>query len=117
MQQNNYQITEKHHSRLGIASVIIGFGLPVLLVLFIIAGAFLGTRPGTTGNDIVVVLMLIALSFPLLHLIALVFGLVGIFSKKTKKLFPIIGTVVNGLLLVTGVLVIIFFAANLKFKG
>jgi p-aminobenzoyl-glutamate transporter AbgT len=117
MQENNYKITEKRHSRLGIASVAIGIILPVLLVLFIVAGIFLGTRKGTTGNDIVVVLMLISLSFPLFHLIAFVFGIIGIFSKKTKKLFPIIGTIINALLLLIGVLVIVFFAANLKFPG
>ncbi len=115
--QANYQITEKRHSRLGIASVAIGIILPVLLILFIIAGIFLGTRKGTTGNDVVAALMLISLSFPLFHLMAFVFGIIGIFSKKTKKLFPIIGTVINGFLLLAGVLVIVFFAANLKFPG
>lgn len=115
MQPNNYRIIEKRHSRLGITSVAIGIILPVLLVLFIIAGIFLGTRKGTTGNDIVAALMLVSLSFPLFHLLALGFGITGIFSKKTKKLFPIIGTVINGFLLLTGVFVVSFFAANLKF--
>lgn len=115
--QPNYQIIEKRHSRLGIASVVVGILLPVLLVLFIVAGVFLGTRKGTLGNDIMVVLMLIALSFPLLHLIALVFGIIGIFSKKTKKVFPVTGTIINALLLLVGILVIVFFAANLKFPG
>ncbi len=114
MQQNNYHIAEKRHSRLGIASVAIGIGLPVLLVLFIVAGGFLGTRPGTTGNDIMVVLMLIALSFPFLHLMALVFGIIGWVSQKTKNLFPVAGVILNGFFLLAGVFLVFFIITNLK---
>ena len=114
---NNYQITEKRHSRLGIASTAIGIALPVLLVLFIVAGVFLGTQKGTTGNDVMVVLMLISLSFPFLHLMALVFGIIGWASKKTKNLFPVAGVILNGFFLLAGIFLVFFIITNLKFPG
>jgi Family of unknown function (DUF6142) len=113
-EQNNYQITERRHSRLGIASVIIGIILPILLVLFIVATGFLELDRNRMRNDIEGYLVVVSLSFPVLHLMALIFALIGIFSKKTKKVFPIIGIVINTILMVAGVVLIIFIISVLS---
>src|SRR4051794_34522641 len=108
MRQNNFQITKKHHSLLGIASVAIGLTLPVLLVSFILATGFLESEKHSLRNDIESYMITAGLSFPVLHLLALIFALVGIFSKKTKKVFPIIGVVLNAILLIAGIALLVF---------
>jgi hypothetical protein len=113
IEQTNIQTAPKRHSRLGIASIIIGLSLPVLLVVFIIIAAMTDAKKGTTGNDIIGVLFLIMLSFPFLHMLALIFGLIGTFSKKTKKLLPISGAVINGFLLLLVVVFIVFIIPQL----
>ncbi len=114
MQQNNYQTTQKHHSRLGIASVIIGIILPILLVSFIVASGFLEADKNRLRNDIEGYMIRVSLSFPVLHLMALIFALIGIFSKKTKKVFPIIGIILNTILLIAGVVLIVFIISILS---
>ncbi len=106
IEQANIQTAQKRHSRLGIVSVVIGFLLPVLLAFFILTGAMLDAKKGTLGNDILVAYLLISLTFPFLHLAAFILGLIGIFSKKTKKLLPISGMIINGFLL----LMVVIFA-------
>jgi hypothetical protein len=108
MMQQNDQLTEKRHSRLGLAAVIIGLMLPVLLVLFIVATGLLEAERVKTRNDIEGSLLLVSLSFPLVHLTALIFALVGLFSRKTKKLFPVTGAVLNGVLMAIGIGLIVF---------
>ena len=85
IEQTNIQTAPKRQSRLGIASVIIGLSLPVLLVFFIVSGVLMDTKKGTVSNDILLAYLLISLTFPFLHLLALIFGLIGAFSKKTKS--------------------------------
>ncbi|MEP6904297.1 MAG: hypothetical protein ABJA66_21450 [Actinomycetota bacterium] len=107
MQQNNYQIPEKRHSRLGIASVVVGFGLPVLLVLFVLVIYLLESNKSPWANDIEQNLFIVSLLFPLVHLIALILALVGLFSKQTKNLFPIIGLVLNLILMIVGIILLV----------
>lgn len=113
IEQTNIQIAPKRQSRLGIASVVIGLSLPLLLAAFIAGGILMDTKKGTVGSDIMVAFMLISLSFPFLHLLALIFGLIGAFSKKTKKLLPVSGAVINGFLLLLVVVFIIFIIPQL----
>lgn len=108
IEQTNIQTPPKRHSRLGIASVIIGLSLPVLLVSFILIAVTIDAEKGTAGSDIIVVLFFIILTFPFLHLLALIFGLIGTFSKKTKKLLPVSGALINGFLLLLVVVFVIF---------
>lgn len=113
MEQRNFQTAQKRHSRLGIVSVVIGFLLPVLLVFFIMTGAMLDAKKDSIGNDILVAYVLISLTFPFLHLLALILGIIGIFSKKTKKLLPISGAIINGVLLLLVVVFAIFIIPQL----
>jgi hypothetical protein len=112
--QNNYHMTPRRHSRLGIASVILGIILPVLLVSFIVASGWLELDRNRMRNDIEGYLIVVSLSFPVLHLVALIFALIGIFSKKTKKVFPVIGIVINTLLMAAGIALIVFIISILS---
>ena len=104
----------KRHSRLGIAATAIAVILPILLVVLIFGGgALLSTmKKGNNEDTVAVSLLLTILSFPLIHLLGLIFGLIGLFSKKTKKLFPIIGSILNAGLLLLGVAIIVLILVN-----
>lgn len=103
IEQTNFQTVQKRHSRLGIVSTVIGLLLPVLLVFFIIVAISLDIKKNTLGNDIVVAGLLITLTFPVVHLIALILGIIGLCFKNTKKLFPVIGTILNAILMLAGI--------------
>ena len=92
----------KRHSRLGITSTIIGAGLPILLTVLTLININLPDRyigradllgslkyffEGFWSGVAVIALPL--------HLVGLIFALVGIFSTNTKKGFPAAGIILN----------------------
>jgi hypothetical protein len=103
--QNNNSTLEKHHSRLGIASLMIGISVPVLLILFYSIAMLLGTKEGSIGGYILFGTFIFAIAAPALHLLGVIFGIIGWISKKTKNLFPVIGTILNSILGITGLLI------------
>lgn len=115
IEQINLQATPKRHSRLGIVSTVIGLLLPILLVFCLAVAFSLDAKKNTIGNDIVAASLLITLTFPVVHLIALVLGIVSLCFKNTKKLFPITGTILNAILLLAGIG--IFFLALKLFSA
>lgn len=114
--QTDNSILEKKHSRLGIASVVIALALPALLILFLVMGLLLGSKKGSVGNVIGLGFIVIALSAPLLHFVGFILGLIGWISKRTKNLYPVIGTVLNALLGISGILIIYLFIANMSWR-
>ncbi len=103
--QNNDLLEDKTHSRLGIASVFIGIAVPVLLFVFFAVAMLLGTTKGSVGNYILIGVFILAISAPFIHLLGIIFGVIGWISKKTKNLFPIIGTILNSILGIIGLLI------------
>jgi hypothetical protein len=115
-------------SRLGIASLVIAVLTTVLLVVLLVvisnaAGQLLGNAdpqnvtpqdlqrnleesPGTTGVLGVAGFGLAAT--PLLYLLGAALGIAGLVQKRRGRLFAVLGTVSNGLILL-GLLVLIFF--------
>jgi hypothetical protein len=112
--QSNNLPQEKSHSRLGIASVVIALMLPALLILFLVMGLLLGSKKGSVGNLFGLGFIIISLVAPWLHLVGFVLGLIGWISKKTKKLFPAVGTILNAILGLSGLLIIYLFLANMS---
>lgn len=108
-------INEKRHSRLGLASVIVGAALPVLLVLFIVFTIALGTRKNSMGSYIGIAGLIFSVIAPLLHLVGAGLGIGGLFTKNTKKFYPVVGTILNIMLGISGVLLWILVISNLKF--
>ena len=101
------------HSWLGITSVIIAVGLPALLILFLVIAALLGSKKGSVGSVIGLGFVVVGLSAPLLHFIGFVFGAIGWYSKKTRNLFPVVGTILNAILGISGIILIYLFISNL----
>jgi hypothetical protein len=115
IEQTDNSIFEKRHSRLGIASVIIAIFLPILFICPIIIAAIVDTTEGTYSKIFMSIGIAVGVSAPLLHLIGIIFGIIGWRSKKTKNLFPVMGTCLNAILLIIGFAIIVFILSNLKF--
>ncbi len=111
------------HSKLGISSVIIAvLATFVIVILFIIAGSVASTLfegqdpaaidPQSLQNSPEATSLAIAgfgiLGSFLLYLLGLILGVAGIFQGRKKRLFGILGTVLNGLvLLAVGLLFVV----------
>lgn len=113
---------ENRHSRMGIASFIIAILTTVLIVvLFIIAGvigasAFSGADPQSIDPQSIqdspafAGLALVGIGFIVgigLFLVGLVLGLIGIFQRRRKRLFAVLGTIFNGLAVLAVVAVVV----------
>lgn len=107
-------LTEKRHSRLGIVSVIAALLIPVIWISLFANGIILGMRKDSVGNYVGLGGFVVALLAPALHFLGSILGISGCFSKKTKKLFPLIGGGLNALLGVSGLLIIWFIVSNIK---
>lgn len=121
---------ENKHSRLGVASFVIAVLTTVLfvvllVVIFSVAGQLLGgadpqsvtpqdlqrnleESPGTTGVLGVAGFGLVA--SPLLYLLGAALGIAGLIQKQRKRLFAVLGTVANGLILL-GLLALVLLLA------
>lgn len=119
-------------SRLGIASFVIAILTTVLLVVLLVvilnaAGQLLGNadpqsvtpqdlqrnledNPGATGLLGVAGFGLAAT--PLLYVLGAALGIAGLVQKRRRRLFAVLGTVFNGLILL-GLVVLILFGAVL----
>jgi len=98
-EQNDFVTLEKRHSRLAILAIVLAVISSILFALFILSQTML------MGGDRVFLYKLIVfftVIFALIQLIGLGLGVAGLFSKQTKKLFPIISTILNGILLLLG---------------
>jgi hypothetical protein len=109
-------IAPKTHSKLGIASiiigiVIIGFGVLWYLMSYLFFDQMFGPPRYrvTRVMNFTAVSIGIAIFFAILHLVGIGFGIAGWISKKTHNLFPIIGTVFNLLLIIGDILLIVWW--------
>lgn len=92
----------KPHSKLGISSCVIGL---ITFLLFLMAVAVLLNWGGirkyfgddvTTYSQLVVLSILIGLFLTIpAHIIGLILGVVPLLSSNRKKLFPLLGVVLN----------------------
>ncbi len=114
-----YPAAPQGHSKLGIASLILSLGTVVLFCLVTVVlvamigdqlSTFQGQDPEAISeqlqsgelNEVMVPLILFAVCLfgsPLIALVALGLGIAGLFQKDKQKVFPIIGTILSGLLL------------------
>lgn len=91
--------TTKPHSKLGIASCVIA--LITFLIFLIAIGFWLnGFRCPVCSEDMKGYIMLVGIGVVLVvpiptHLVGLILGIVSLFFPNRKKLFPIIGIVLN----------------------
>ena len=112
MEHGEAPARESRHSKLGVTSLVIAILATVgIVALFVIAAlvgasAFGGTNPQTLDPQSIqnspafAGLALVGIGFLvciILYFVGLVLGLVGIFQRRRKQLFAILGTVANGL--------------------
>jgi hypothetical protein len=93
-------------SGFGIASSVIGLGTFVAVIAgFMIVGLAQqagNINPNEPGPLLMVVSLSICFGGPLMHVIGLILGVVGIFQHDRSKLFGVMGTVINGLVIFGG---------------
>ncbi len=107
--------TARRHSKLGIASTITGAAIPVLLILFFAALLLMDVKKNSPGSYVAGAGLIFAVIAPVLHLVGALLGIGGFFTKTTKKTFPVIGTVLNILLGISGVLLWILVLGNFRY--
>ena len=96
-------------SRLGITSFLMALGFPALLGLMFAISLFMQGRVDAqkvSKFDSFTVMGLI-IGGPIVHFVGLVLGIAGAFQKQRKKLFPILGIVLNGLLVLIAAIICI----------
>ena len=106
----NMEPTETKHSGFGVASFIISILAGVLMFLVFLIGTImqLSTPGGMDKQSIqamLVGLSIIALLF--IDIVAVVLGIAGLFQKKRKKLFAILGIVFSSATVISMIALII----------
>jgi hypothetical protein len=114
-----YPVVAQGHSKIGMASLILSLGTVLLYCLvFVLLIAMVGNEAATFQNqdpnviaeqlqsgelnDIMIPVVLFVACFfssPIISLVALGLGIGGLFQKDKSKVFPILGTVLSGVLL------------------
>ncbi|AHV96599.1 DUF7544 domain-containing protein [Paenibacillus sabinae] len=107
------------HSGPGIASFVIAMVTIVgYIVSFIVAAVLIGQEVHVTitladrGGEGFLFLGLSVLALAALNLIGLVVGIIGLALRGRRKVFGIIGTIINGLILLMFVLLIVVVLAD-----
>lgn len=102
-QQYQSQIEErKKHSVLGIISVLIGVVMIIaFFTLVVLTQVSESYKPGSMNEESPVAMFtgLAMLGIAVINLIGAGLGLIGIFQKTSKKLFPVAGAFINLLFL------------------
>src|SRR4030042_5688866 len=106
--QESYQVPQIH-SRMGIASFIIAMAQGfVTLVLIVLAGILASTGPQQDNEAGFIFLGLFFLFGLSTHLVGVVLGIAGTAQKSRKKIFSILGLILNiAALLFVGLLILI----------
>lgn len=112
-EETEAKLEKYRHSRLGIASVIMAIVIPVIWISFLVAGMLISSRY-SIGKFIGIAAMIFALLAPLSHFVGSILGLVGCFTKDTRRGFSIAGAILNALLGVSGIVIIWLFLSNMS---
>jgi hypothetical protein len=112
---------ELKHSRWGIVSFALSMLAGISICgLFGLSGILQVSIPGGVSETSVlaVVLGLVIMSSVFINLIGLAFGIVGLFGKNRKRVFPTLGTIFNlVILLLTCVMMSLgFYIKYLRYK-
>jgi hypothetical protein len=104
---------EKPHSKLGIASLLIGvltiaFAFFWCLLNYFFFEQIFGTRKVSGPASFLMASLTLTVIGSLFHIVGGILGIIGWRSAKTHVFFSIIGTVFNFLLIILDILLIIF---------
>lgn len=107
---------QRIHSRIGIASCVVGGGMFLLLLAGIVYQLMEGRmkEAGFESGGLSVFAFAVVFFLPLpVHVIGLVLGVVSLFFPKRKKLFPVLGVILNFLFGVFSLGPLIFLALKM----
>jgi hypothetical protein len=96
-------------SKLGVTSFLMALGFPLfLLMLFAISLVMEGRMDHEKASkfDWFTICCLI-IGGPIVHFVGLVLGIAGAFQKERKRLFAVLEIVVNGLLVISAIIICI----------
>lgn len=116
----NYAAGRVRQSGYGIASTIIGIATFAVAFVGLMIIGLIQEQGGNAADPtpLMIVLSLgVCLGGPLFHLVGLILGIVGIFQHNRSKVFGIMGTVINGLVVVGGlafVVVVMLIGMSMK---
>jgi hypothetical protein len=87
----------KPHSKLGVASFAIGVGTFSVAVLWyaLIAIVSPNAGPELRANFFIYYILFLFFVAPVAHLVGEILGIISLFIKNCRKLFPILGLLVN----------------------
>jgi hypothetical protein len=87
----------KPHSRLGVASFAIGIGTFSVAVLWYALITIISSSAGSQlrANLFIYYLFFLFFVAPVAHLVGEILGIIALFMKNCRKLFPILGLLVN----------------------
>jgi hypothetical protein len=94
----NQPITHsKPHSKLGVASFAIGVGTFSVAVLWYILITIISSSVGSQvrGNLFIFYMLFLIFVAPVAHLVGAILGIVSLFTKNCRKVFPVLGLLVN----------------------
>jgi hypothetical protein len=106
----NFAAGRVRQSGFGIASTIIGIATFAVAFVGLMTIGFIQEQGGNAAepSPLMIVLSLgVCLGGPLFHVVGLILGIVGIFQHDRSKVFSIMGTVINGLVVVGGLAFIV----------
>jgi hypothetical protein len=110
----------KKHSRIGIASFVIGIVSMLIFCLAILLAFGYGITIASLNPSIqslqssptILVLGLVLFLSPILGLVGVVLGFVAVFQKNNKKLFAVLGLVFNFLIILVFCVLLVFGLAG-----
>ena len=101
----------RKHPKFGVASFLIALGFPPLLfALFAILYLLQGRIESEAFTDFLIILGALFVGL-IVHFVGLALGIAGASQKECKKLFAILGIVVNGILVFLAVAVCLLLMA------
>lgn len=107
MDQGGITNLGKGHSKLGIASFVISLTAVIVIFFLLLISAI--TNPSgsaTNGSASDEILGLILLTFLLATFAAFLIGLVSLFDRSRNRIFPVMGTLFSGLILLVTVILL-----------
>jgi len=93
----------------GLISFGLALGFPGFVILLLLISMILDGRVGFVKQLDLSIALLMLIGGPIVHFTALVLGIVAVFQKDRKKLLPILGIVLNAVLLVLAVIIVLCF--------
>jgi hypothetical protein len=100
------QATIRTHKGTGIASFVIGVTC-VILVMALMGTAGVMTKTGAITSELNIIIGLGMISACFVDLIGIVLGFLGAVDRSSKKVYPVLGLIINFLVVVLFVAVLV----------